>query len=67
MDSEKKIKIEINISKAMATMLELAIQEFVRNGGKLDDGLAVNERVQKELLNIAHHILNQISEKKNFF
>lgn len=61
------MKIEINISKTMATMLELAIQEFVRKGGKLDDGLAVNRHVQKELLSIAHQILNQISEKKNFF
>lgn len=64
MNSEKKIKIELEMSKGMATMLELAIQEFVRNGGKLGDGLAVNEAVREELMDVVKDILKQIADKK---
>lgn len=66
MDLEKKIKIELEVSKAMGAMLELAVQEFVRSGGKLGDGLAVNDQTKEELMAIAKDILEQISEKRNF-
>lgn len=65
MDSNQKIEIKLNISMATATMLELAVQEFVRNGGKLGDGLAVNESTRQELMEIAQNILSQIAWHKN--
>lgn len=64
MDTNKKIKIKLNISMATATMLELAVQEFVRSGGKLGDGLAVNEVTREELMEIAQEILNQIASAR---
>lgn len=67
MDSEKKIKIELEISEAMGTMLELAVQEFVRSGGKLGNGLAVNDQVKEALMVIAKDLLKQISKKKKLF
>lgn len=64
MDINRKIRINLNISMATATMLELAVQEFVRSGGKLGDGLAVNEATREELLEIAQEILNQIADAR---
>lgn len=64
MDINRKIRINLNISMATATMLELAVQEFVRTGGKLGDGLAVNEPTREELLEIAQEILNQIADAR---
>ncbi len=64
MDINRKIKINLNISMATATMLELAVQEFVRSGGKLGDGLAVNEATREELLELAQEILNQIADAR---
>lgn len=57
--------LKLKISIEMGTMLELAIQEFVRSGGKLGDGLSVNEHVKDELLAISQDILQQISKKRN--
>lgn len=64
MDINRKIKINLNISMATATMLELAVQEFVRSGGKLGDGLAVSEATREELLELAQEILNQIADAR---